>query len=123
MEKFEVKFRGRLGPAEGDDKRIRILNDRRHAEIIIQTLGLDGRSNGVATPTAKVELKEVDQLRNFQMATLYRAITTRGIYLSQDRSDIQYAVKETSRSMSSPRKSDWERLKRIGRYLLDKRGM
>ena len=55
------------------------------------------------------------------MATSYRAITARGMYLSQDRSDIQYAVKETSRSMSCPKLSDWEKLKRIGRYLLDKK--
>ena len=51
---FEVKFRGRLGPEGTDDKAIRILNrvvtwtcdgieyeaDQRHAEIILQHLGL-----------------------------------------------------------------------------------
>ena len=134
-EKFEVKFRGRLGPGKNDDKRIRILNrgiewsetgiryepDRRHAELMIEALGLDQNSNGVVTPTAKIELKESDELLNSTAATMYRAITARGMYLSQDRSDIQYAVKETSRSMSSPKRSDWEKLKRIGRYLLDKK--
>ena len=49
-----------------------------------------------------------------QMATIYRAVTARGIYLSQDRSDIQQAVKELSRSMAMPIQSDWERLKRLG---------
>ena len=68
----------------------------------------------------KIDLKENDYNLNSQMSTLYRAIVARGIYLSQDRSDIQYAVKELSRSMSAPRSSDWERLKRLGRYLLDK---
>ena len=48
-ERYEVKFRGRIGPSESDDKSIRILNrvttwsdngisyeaDQRHAEIIV----------------------------------------------------------------------------------------
>ena len=52
--RFEVKFRGRLGPEDKDEKAIRILNrvvtwttegieyeaDQRHAEIIIEHLGL-----------------------------------------------------------------------------------
>ena len=37
------------------------------------------------------------------MASIYRAVTARGIYLSQDRSDIQQAVKELSRSMEMMR--------------------
>ena len=37
---------------------------------------------------------------------------------TQDRSDIQYAVKELSRTMSSPTVGCWERLKRLGRYLI-----
>ena len=58
---FEVKFRGRLGPGRGDDKAVRILNrvvywdaegikyepDQRHAEIIIQQLGLKGKKTAV----------------------------------------------------------------------------
>ena len=54
-EKFEVKFRGRLGPCETDDKAIRVLNrvitwrndgllyepDQRHAEIIVKMLESD----------------------------------------------------------------------------------
>merc|ERR1711940_374541 len=53
-QKFEVKFRGRPGPEEGDNKSIRILNrvlewsrdgitykaDQRHAEIIVPQLVL-----------------------------------------------------------------------------------
>ena len=50
-------------------------------------------------------------------ATMYRAVIARANYLSQDRSDIRYAVKELSRSMSKPTERDWERLKRLGRYL------
>ena len=67
QEKFEVKFRGRLGPDNGDDKAVRILNrtvtwtnegiryetDQRHSEIIIRQLGLNDASNSVITPGVK----------------------------------------------------------------------
>jgi hypothetical protein len=67
-EKFDVKFRARLGEGEKDDKSVRILNrviewkddfglvyeaDQRHAEIIIRDLGLDGTSKAVLTPGVK----------------------------------------------------------------------
>ncbi|MBN71658.1 MAG: hypothetical protein CME32_20555 [Gimesia sp.] len=51
-------------------------------------------------------------------ATKYRAIAARLNYLSPDRVDIQYAVKEAARSMSAPRSSHWAMLTKIGRYLL-----
>ncbi len=37
--------------------------------------------------------------------------------MSQDRSDIQYAVKELSRKMSKPNRADVEKLKHLARYL------
>ena len=66
--RFEVKFRGRLGPESGDDKSIRILNrvvswtsdgieyetDQRHAEIIVQHWGLSANSKAVNTPSIKL---------------------------------------------------------------------
>ena len=42
----------------------------------------------------------------------------RANYLAQDRSDIQYAVKELSRTMSEPTIGCWEKFKRLGRYLV-----
>ena len=51
---------------------------------------------------------------------MYRALVARANYLSQDRSDIQYAVKELSRGMSQPTLGDWQGLKRLGRYLVNK---
>ena len=49
----------------------------------------------------------------------YRAIVARATYLARDRADIQYAVKELCRSMSSPTRGDWKKLKRFGRYLIN----
>ena len=47
-------------------------------------------------------------------------MVARANYLSQDRSDIQYAVKELSRGMSCPTAADWVALKRLGRYLCNR---
>ena len=63
--RFEVKFRGRLGPGRDEEHSIRILNrvlewtdeglryeaDQRHAEIIIQQLGLRSDSKPVSSPS------------------------------------------------------------------------
>ena len=68
-EKFEVKFRGRIGPAEGHKTCIRILNrvahwrdngieyepDQRHAEIIVAKLGFTGEAKSVSTPGVRRE--------------------------------------------------------------------
>ena len=42
----------------------------------------------------------------------------RGNYLSQDRSDVKYTVKELSRHMGTPRVKDAKRLIRFAKYLL-----
>ena len=52
------------------------------------------------------------------MVTKYRALAARANYLALDRIDIQYAVKECCRGMANPERRHWERLKRIGRYLV-----
>ena len=49
--------------------------------------------------------------------TLFRSLTMRGQYLSQDRPDIAETTKELARYMQDPKPSDMERLKRLGRYL------
>ena len=50
-------------------------------------------------------------------ATVYRAVVARLNYIAPDRVDIQYAVKETARQMSKPKKGDWQGLTRIVKYL------
>ena len=53
-------------------------------------------------------------------ATAYRALVASANYLAQDRSDRGFAVKELCRRLANPCQSVWERLKRLGRHLLDK---
>ena len=52
--------------------------------------------------------------------TKYRALTARGNYLGQDRSDIRFAVRELSHRMAKPRRRDWRRLVRLRKYLVGK---
>ena len=64
----------------------------------------------------KAEDEEEEMSR--EDAKAYRGIAARLNYLSPDRMDIGYAVKEAARNMARPMVGDWAKLKRIGRYLL-----
>ena len=90
--------------------------DQRHAELIVRDMGLNSKTNSVGTPGVKSKVEGEEEEMSSDLSTLYRANVARGNYLSQDRSDIQYAVKELSRKMSKPMQSDWQKLKRLARY-------
>ena len=89
-------------------------------DIILRDLGIEDNSKVAPSPIDRQTAEEVETEYpelDPAMATLYRAVVARANYLSQDRSDIRYAVKELSRSMSKPTERDYQRLKRFGRYL------
>ena len=132
-DEYEVKVRGLLGPDRKDEKKMTILNrciewkkdeiwyeaDPRHAEILIRELGLrDKRS--VVTPGINTTVKEGEEDPHLdqEASTKYRQLIARCNFIAQDRPDVQYAVKEAAKGMSSPKRSDWEKLIRIGKYLL-----
>ena len=112
--KFTVKFKARLGPQEDDDKSVQILNrivtwtklgieyepDQRHAEIIVDELGQRGKK-AVVTPGVKAGNEKEEEQDEMDLdqgdAERYRSAVARGNYLSQDRLDIKYAIKELSR--------------------------
>ena len=50
--------------------------------------------------------------------TRYRRIAARANFLEQDRMDIAFATKEATRRETSPTKDDWNKLVRLGRYLV-----
>ena len=134
---LEVKTE-RCGPAkeQGYKSQVRFLNrvisweshgiryepDPRHAEIIVNQMGVAG-AKSVSTPgiTATAPRSE-DDAENpklmGQEASDYRGVAARANFLAMDRMDIQYASKEISRWMATPRRSDWEGLKRLARYLV-----
>ena len=123
-----------LGPDKGDDKAITILNrcvewtpdgiqyeaDPRHVEILINELDLHD-TKPVATPGVKGA--PIDDEKNAHLdqsqATKFRQLIARCNFLCQDRSDFQYACKEAARGMATPRKSDWDKMIRIVKYLKD----
>eukprot|EP00969_Alexandrium_andersonii_P285014 12599744-Alexandrium_andersonii.AAC.1 len=51
------------------------------------------------------------------LAAAYRALASRAILLSLDRSDLGFAAKECCRRMSAPTTADWSVLLRLARYL------
>ena len=126
-----------MGPGREDDKSIRILNrivtwdnhgityeaDQRHAEIIVRQLGLSEMSNSVVTPGVKDNGSGESKRLDNREASLYRAIVARANYLCQDRSDIQFAVKELCRTMAEPTQGNWAAVKRLGRYLVGRNRM
>ena len=116
----QMTFLGRV--ITWEESGIKYEADPRHAEIVIQSLGLAG-GKGAATPGSTTKLDVRDEsasnpLMAGQDATNYRAVTARLNFLAQDRTDIQHATKEVSRYMSAPRAGDMEGLKHIGKYLL-----
>jgi hypothetical protein len=129
-----VKFRGRIGPCQTDLKAIRILNrilewtkdgiiyeaDQRHAEIIKNQMSMKDESKGVSTPGVKGISDDAAQDLEPYRATKFRAIAARANYLGQNRSEIQFSVKELCRAMSCPKEDDWNKLKRLSRYLVGK---
>ena len=111
-----------MGPAAGDNKSVRILNrvlqwkesgleleaDQRHAELIIKYAGLDSKAKPVGSPGGKKPFEDREESVDLDRdeSRRYRAIVARANYLSTERSDIQYSVKELSRYMSAPKVCD-----------------
>ncbi len=90
--------------------------DPRHAELVVKMMKME-EANGVMTPGEKTEEEEEGEAMTGEAATEYRAICARCNYLALDRMDIAYAAKECCRRMAAPTVRDWNRLKRMTRYL------
>ena len=133
--RFEIKTK-LIGLGNGFDEEGRILNriirvtnegweyeaDQRHAEIVIEALGLN-TAKTVTTPGENEKEWETEankDLLDKEKASLYRSIAARLNYLASGRTDLMYSVKEVCRIMSCPTVGGWKMLKRIGRYLKGK---
>ena len=128
-----------------DNTGYHIEADPRHAEQIIRDLKLEG-AKSTRLPGSKELMKRVSReglvaqeevgneegediaaiadeaVDHSEMsptdAKLYRAVTARFNYMSTDRPDLQYCIKEAARCMASPHVCDWQLLIKMGRYLL-----
>ena len=94
--------------------------DPRHAELVIEQLGLEDvaplSSPGVDIAEPNVGDENDEELCATE-ASNYRRIAARCNYLSSDRPELQFSIKECCREMSRPTKASWDKLIRIGRYL------
>jgi hypothetical protein len=69
---YEIKVRGILGGEDGDDEEVTILNirlswrgnvieyeaDCKHAQVLVEEMGLEANSNGLESPTEREEVEE-----------------------------------------------------------------
>ena len=85
----------------------------------MRELGLEEESKELTIPCEKgvKVLEEEEEYLDGKGSTKYRGMTARLNYLSQDRTDIQYAVKELSKCMANPSVGAMRKLKRAARYL------
>ena len=92
-------------------------NDK-HVENILQKLGMENAKPGVL-PGRKLDLNtpgNMEPLSPTEKET-YASCVGSGIYLSQDRADVKFAVKELARRLHAPRRCDFQNLKVFARYL------
>lgn len=91
----------------------------RHAEIIVKQLQLENWVP-LSAPNEKMNPKHFteEDLQELSKddASAYRAVAARGNYLSLDRSDVRYAVRELARGLAKLRNIDDKQLVHFGRY-------
>ena len=78
--------------------------DHRHAYLIVKETGAEAMSS-LTLPGRDKQVMAVEAETEALMgaeATRFRAVAARANYLSGDRPDIQYAVKEICRRMAKP---------------------
>ena len=63
------------------------------------------------------EEKDDEEQLDVRNTKKFQALVARANYIAQDRSDIQYSVKELARSMSCPTQRSWRGLIKLGKYL------
>ena len=129
---YELKTQ-RLGMDNGSKLEGKVLNrvlrctpdgweleaDPRHAELIIEQLGL-GEDKGLGTPGVfgtDEDDKDDEVLLAGTDITQFRGVIARCNYLGSDRPDCQFAIKEGCREMSKPTMGSLRKLRHIGRFL------
>ena len=93
--------------------------DPRHVEIFLKQLPFT-EAKFVTTPGAKDEGNNSEDHEapvEEGEATNYRALVARCDYFSPGRPDIAHTVTELARSLSKPTRGDFQRFKRLARYL------
>ena len=129
---YAIDFKARLSPEKNDQKSVRLLNrvmewteeginiegDQRHVEIIIKQLRLE-EARPLSCPGERIKPQDLteDDAKELSPpdATIFRVVASRGNYLSIDRSDTRFAIKELARRMAKPRNIVFKQLIHFGR--------
>ena len=123
---------------------ISLEGDPRHVQIMIEEMNCFNKKP-LKIPAAKSATTDTDEIKEKDLQTrrakgvlgnkdnmvdgdvltgaaltTYRSVVARGNYLSTDRPDISYSVKECARRMSCPTADDWVKLERLVLYLKGK---
>ena len=133
---YEIKNRGRLRGDEGDVQEIDLLGrvikyhdwglswraDARHRKMILEHFGFDKGTQSLSKNGYNEEDKDEGESEEHQLAeeeeTCFRALAARANYLAQDNPFIQFPTKEICRSMAKPREKDFDKLKKLARFLV-----
>ena len=91
--------------------------DPRHVEILVSQMGLNNESKAVSTPAVRMTDEDDGKELDAENRACYRSWTMRASYLSQDRCELQFAVKEFARRMQQPNTKNMQALKRLVRFL------
>jgi hypothetical protein len=136
LSRFQIKTKV-VGTGTSDLREATVLNrtirttatgweyeaDQRHADILVREMNLE-EANSVKTPGEDAkpwwEDEDAEKLKGKE-ETKFRAMAARCNYLALDRADIQYPTKEICRGMANPSKGDVRKLRRLVRYLVERR--
>ena len=123
-----------LGPEPELSNEIKILNrsirwcgdkleyeaDSRHAEVIIEECEVQCW-RAAKTPGVQEAAVDESEKGGIEMhdhgKTRFRGVAARINYLAMDGSDLQFAAKELCRKMAKHEPKDWDKARRIARYL------
>ena len=135
MEWHDIKDRGTMGSGKNEIKEVTILGrtvrwtaegleyeaDAGHRKKVMEAEGLEEDSKAVPGPAVKEDSCKAELDEKELEKEEHRRFRSEGAtlnYLGQDRSDIQYAVKEICQGMSRPSEGGKARIKRVARYLV-----
>ena len=80
-------------------------------------MGLNNESKAVSTPGIRMTDEDDGKELDAEYRACYSSWTMRASYLSQDRCDLQFAVKEFARRMQQPNTKNMQALKRLVREM------
>ena len=129
-----------MGPGPKDDKEVIILGrivrwtlegleyeaDPKHRTKVLEHFGFNDKSRALSCNGEKDFREESDWdkgLLDPADATTFRGLSARLNFLSLDCPDLQFPVKELSRDMANPKNSSWSRMKKIARYLVNRKSV